>query len=108
MPGPVRASWPFVPRPAVLPWPCDVPRPRRRGSLREPRGLTSSCWRIALLLLVAHVDEVSDAAEHPAKRRRVVVRHDVPGTAKAERGQRLLRALLLADRALVLTDLETR
>src|SRR2546428_6076161 len=107
IPGPVRASWPFVPRPAVLPWPCDVPRPRRRGSLREPRGLATSCWRITHLLLIADMDEVSDAAEHPAKRGRIVVRHHVAGTPQAQRGQRLLRAFLLPDRALVLADLET-
>src|SRR2546427_389835 len=42
-PGPVRASWPFVPRPAVLPWPCEVPRPTRRPALRTPRGRPTWC-----------------------------------------------------------------
>src|SRR6266542_3021964 len=37
-PGPVRASWPFVPRPAVVPCPAAVPRPSRRVGLRDPLG----------------------------------------------------------------------
>src|SRR6266850_34296 len=73
-----------------------------RGASRSRAGA------LTRLLLFADMDEVSDAAEHSAQRRRVIVRHGVPGTPKAERRQRLLRALLLADGALVLPDQKTR
>jgi hypothetical protein len=33
---PVRAFWPFVPRPAVLPLPAAMPRPARVLARREP------------------------------------------------------------------------
>src|SRR5260221_3897710 len=48
MPGPLRAFWPFVPRPAVLPWPALMPRPRRRTAFRAPLGAWIWCCLIPL------------------------------------------------------------
>src|SRR5712671_136764 len=33
---PLRARWPLTPRPQVLPWPAEAPRPTRRRGRREP------------------------------------------------------------------------
>src|SRR3712207_8025012 len=40
---PARAFWPFVPRPAVLPWPAAMPRPTRVRGRREPAAGFRSC-----------------------------------------------------------------
>src|SRR5260221_7819630 len=47
-----------------------------------------------------------DLAQHPAERGGVLVRDARAGPLEAERLQRPLRGLLLADRALVLVDLD--
>src|SRR5882762_10048800 len=50
------------------------------------------------------VDQVRDLAQLTAQRRAVLALDDVARTPQAERLERLLRGVLLADRALVLTD----
>ena len=80
---PARAFWPFVPRPAVLPWPAAMPRPTRlapcgtraRASDLElhaspcPRPMAASRPRTAAGpadLLDGH--EEADLADHAARR----------------------------------------
>src|SRR2546423_11610268 len=97
IPGPLRASWPFVPLPAVLPWPDEIPRPTRRRFFRAPCGARRSCCLISLLLaagsaclraFLADRDEMRDATEHAAHRWRIRLLHGLTGAAQSERGLR--------------------
>src|ERR687890_1412564 len=74
---PVRAFWPFTPRPAVLPLPEPMPRPTRMRFLVEP-----SLSRISLsfmtfsslpqaLVVLDNAHEVLDLFDHAAHRRGV-------------------------------------
>src|SRR5436190_21563825 len=69
---PARAFWPFVPRPAVLPWPAEIPRPTRRERLREPGAGCSSCSFMcvypALLLHFLDHQQVADLEDHTTDR----------------------------------------
>src|SRR5215212_771787 len=64
----LRAFWPLVPRPAVLPPLPPVPRPTRRAARRDPGAGASSSSRIAILLVLrlhrldAH--QVRDPGDH--------------------------------------------
>src|SRR5437899_2409982 len=113
IPGPLRASWPFVPLPAVLPWPDEIPRPTRRCAFRAPCGARSSCCLMSLpvRLLVrafAHLDQVRDPAQHAAHGLRIRLLDALARPSQAERFERAACGDLLADGAAVLTDDQAR
>src|SRR5262249_40658079 len=60
----LRAYWPFVPRPAVLPWPEPIPRPSRFVLWTAP-GAGFSSPRFILVGLFNR-EEVRDFLDHPA------------------------------------------
>src|SRR3954471_23546292 len=66
----LRAYWPLVPRPAVLPPLPPIPRPTRLGAFVAPGAGASSSTRISALLLIVrrvdrlHGDQVGDTSDH--------------------------------------------
>src|SRR5205085_5410436 len=72
-------------------------RLRRRAALVFDGDVSRTAIR-------ADLDQVRDLADLAAQGRRVLADHDVPRTAQPDRGERLLRGVLLADRALELAD----
>src|SRR5262245_49456692 len=64
----LRACWPLVPRPAVLPPLPPMPRPTRLRDEVAPGAGARSWTRIglpsALAGSVGHLDEVGDASQH--------------------------------------------
>src|SRR5688572_30682175 len=72
---PLRAVWPFPPRPPVLPIPEPMPRPMRKRFLRDPgRSANSLSFMFEPSRLVDDADEVLDLFDHPADLRRVFQR----------------------------------
>src|SRR5690554_5189698 len=62
----LRAFWPLVPRPAVLPPLPAMPRPTRFLRLFEP-GVGCRSWILMVMgLLLLHRDEVRHAGQHPS------------------------------------------
>src|SRR2546430_10484591 len=113
IPGPLRASWPFVPLPAVLPWPEEIPRPTRRWAFRAPCGARSSCCLISLsagfgLRSFTDFDQVRDPTQHAAHGLRIRLLDALAGASQAERFEGTACADLLTDRAAVLIDDQTR
>src|SRR5918994_3043992 len=96
---PVRAFWPFTPRPAVLPLPEPMPRPTRMRFLVEP-----SLSRISLSFMtfssppVDDAHEVLDLLDHAAHRGRVLEGRDAVELVEPEPDQRLALLGLAADR----------
>src|SRR2546421_1906575 len=67
---PVRAFWPFVPRPAVLPRPEPCPRPTRLSTLCEPgAGRKSDSFTDSLLYL----HQVNHLPDHTTYRRGILM-----------------------------------
>src|SRR5688572_13533706 len=104
MATPERAFWPLTPRPAVLPEPEPMPRPRRFLEWVAPSLSRRSLSFMTILLrsglrLVHDADEVLHGSDHAAHRRSVLQRALAMHLVEAESDQR--RALLLrpADRA---------
>src|SRR3712207_5626837 len=91
---PVRAFWPFTPRPAVLPLPEPMPRPTRLNRSRAP-----SLSRISLSLTMSalHLHQVGDLADHAPHRRSVLQLARPVHLVEAEPDQRLALAGLAAD-----------
>src|SRR5437868_696791 len=90
---PVRAFWPFTPRPEVLPLPEPMPRPTRMRALRDPALSLNSLSFIAISSrLVDDANEVTDLGDHAAGGRRIDQRRLPPDAVEAEALQR--RALL--------------
>src|SRR2546428_266910 len=114
IPGPLRASWPFVPFPAVLPWPEEIPRPTRRWAFRAPCGARSSCCLISLstcslgLRSFTHFDQMRDPAQHAAHGLRIRLLDALAGASQAERFERAACGDLLANGAAALADDQTR
>src|SRR5947208_15224287 len=109
MATPERAFWPLTPRPAVLPEPDSMPRPRRFLECVAPSLSRRSLSFIFVLLrfgsaLVHDADEMLDGGDHAAHRRSVLQRALLVHLVEAEADQR--RALLLrpADRRTDLLD----
>src|SRR5579863_9744192 len=69
---PLRARWPLTPRPQVLPWPAEAPRPTRRRGLREPAVGLMLFRRMSVLL---HFQQVAGDVHHAAVLRRVCDHH---------------------------------
>src|SRR5690349_19096111 len=109
MATPERAFWPLTPRPAVLPEPEPIPRPRRFLECVAPSLSRRSLSLMFLILrlrsgLVHDADEVLDGSDHAAHRMGVFQRAALVHLVQAEADQR--RALLLrpADRRTDLLD----
>src|SRR5437773_8189805 len=109
MATPERAFWPLTPRPAVLPEPEPMPRPRRFLECVAPSLSRRSLSFIFFLLrfrsgLVHDADEVLDGGDHAAHGRGVFQRAPLVHLVQAEADQR--RALLFrpADRRTDLLD----
>src|SRR6188472_560910 len=92
---PLRARWPFTPRPQVLPWPAEAPRPTRRCTLREPAAGFMSLRRMVMYLLLNR-QQVLGRVDHSAVLRGVRNLHRLVGAAQAEATHRRLDVLQLA------------
>src|SRR5581483_4017328 len=102
---PVRAFWPFTPRPEVLPLPDPMPRPTRMRALREPGlSLNSLSFIVFSSSLVDNADEVTDLGDHTARCRRVRERLPPPDAVEAKAPQRLALLPRAALRARGLLD----
>src|SRR5450759_3277222 len=79
---PFLARWPLTPRPQVLPWPADAPRPTRsRARLApEPGFKVLSLMTLGLF----HSQEMLRNLDHAAILRRVGNRHALMALAQAE------------------------
>src|SRR5438034_332551 len=89
---PVRALWPFWPRPLVFPIPEPGPRPPLRR-LRLGRR-----HRLLPVLHRRHLDEVAHQVDHAAQRRVILLHHDVLMVLEAQRLERAAQRRRLADR----------
>src|SRR3712207_5712759 len=103
---PVRAFWPFTPRPAVLPFPEPMPRPRRLDLRRAP-GLSRSSlsFMSGFSRSAFHLDQVGDLPDHAADGGRVLQLPRAVHLVEAEADQRFLLPRLAADGRADLRDL---
>src|SRR5882672_8776090 len=60
---PLRARWPLTPRPQVLPWPAEAPRPTRSRGRREPSTGLMVFSRMSATL---HLQHVGGRVDHAA------------------------------------------
>src|SRR5215210_7986805 len=106
---PVRAFWPFTPRPAVLPMPEPMPRPTRLALRRAPglsrRSMSFSAIAGPLRRSAFHLHQVGDLADHAADGGCVLQLPRAVHLVEAEADQRFLLAGLPADRGADLRDL---
>src|SRR5256885_4369146 len=94
-----RRRWPLVPRPQVLPWPAEAPRPtRRRGRLLPGAGLSV----LSRMRLSAFLDaqQVHGGGNHAAVLTRVRHRHALVNAAQPESARGGRYALQLPVQAL--------
>src|SRR6185312_6947202 len=108
---PLRAYWPFWPRPAVLPRPEPTPRPRRTLSRVAPMGLRILLSVSAMILLFRCVDffdgdEVQDFFDRAAEGRRVLHPNFGARAAQAEAFDR--REVIAIGHGALLDDVEMR
>src|SRR5579859_6973054 len=93
---PVRAFWPLVPRPAVLPRPEPCPRPTRLSALCEPgAGRKSESFTDSLLYL----HQVNHLMDHATYSRLIVMFNSLLELAKPQRLNCCFLVFWVADRA---------
>src|SRR3712207_2226441 len=88
---PVRAFWPFMPLPEVLPFPEPMPRPRRLDFFRAPGLSRSSLSFISPTLprgSLVHLHQVGDPPDHAADGGRVLQLPRAVHLVEAEPDQR--------------------
>src|SRR5262249_38689278 len=100
----LRAPWPLLPRPAVLPPLPAMPRPTRRRAVLAP-GAGFRSW-IFMSGDLFHTDEMRHASDHPADLGPVGVLDGVVDPPQAERAERAPLLRLAADRRPHLGDLQ--
>src|SRR5512140_1293267 len=100
--SPVRAPWPLVPRPPVLPAPAEMPRPLRLRSFLAPSfGLSSCSFMIPpVLRYFFNLDQMVDLGKHAAQRRRVGLLNHLVQSVEAQGAQGGLMGHGIADGAL--------
>src|SRR5262249_10253260 len=114
-----RAFWPFWPRPAVLPSPDPTPRPTRSRSVFAPSGAWSlermsmglslvDRRRLLAGLDLLDLEEVHHLLDHPPEPGRVGHEHLGAGAPQAEALDDEALAVVPADGARLLADLEER
>src|SRR5437868_12737080 len=97
----LRAPWPFVPRPAVLPRLPPTPRPTR---VREVFAPGAGCRSWTFISDLFDGDEVRHPGDHAADLRTVGQLDGVVDTTQAECADRAALLGLRADRRLHLGD----
>src|SRR4051812_1278268 len=100
----LRAPWPLVPRPAVLPPLPPMPRPTRRFGLVDP-GAGCRSWTFMSSDFLGG-DEVRDPGDHPPDLGTVGQRVRLADPAEAEGAQRAAGGRLRPDGRADLGDLQ--